>query len=153
MSERENRSLEPAAARAVQALSPGGDVAAAVDGFRPREPQQRMARAVEEALATAPTALLLEAATGVGKTFAYLVPVLQARKRALISTGTKTLQDQLYDRDLPVVCEALGYRPRTALLKGRSNYLCHYRLELAAAEAGGATSGRARRGHLPAIEA
>lgn len=153
MSERENRPLEPAVSRAVQALSPGGDVAAAVDGFRPREPQQRMARAVEEALATAPTALLLEAATGVGKTFAYLVPVLQARKRALISTGTKTLQDQLYDRDLPVVCEALGYRPRTALLKGRSNYLCHYRLELAAAEAGGATSGRARRGHLPAIEA
>ena len=144
---------EPAVSPAVRALSPGGDIAEAVEGFRAREPQQRMAEAVEDALATAPTALLVEAATGVGKTFAYLVPVLQARKRALISTGTKTLQDQLYDRDLPVVCGALGYRPRTALLKGRANYLCHYRLELAAAEAGGETGGGARRERLPVIEA
>ncbi|MFO7953237.1 ATP-dependent DNA helicase [Thioalkalivibrio sp.] len=143
----------PAGSAAVRALSPGGDLAAAVEGFRPREPQQRMAAAVEEALATAPTALLVEAATGVGKTFAYLVPILQARRRALISTGTKTLQDQLFERDLPVVCEALGYRPRAALLKGRANYLCHYRLELAAAEAGGATGGRVRREQLPVIEA
>ena len=138
---------------AVRALSPGGDLATAVAGFRPREPQQRMAVAVEEALATAPTALLVEAATGVGKTFAYLVPILQSRRRALISTGTKTLQDQLFDRDLPVVCQALGYRPRAALLKGRANYLCHYRLELAAAEAGGATGSPVRREQLPVIEA
>ncbi len=142
-----------AGSAAVHALSPGGDLAEAVAGFRPREPQQRMAVAVEEALATAPTALLVEAATGVGKTFAYLVPILQARRRALISTGTKTLQDQLFERDLPVVCEALGYRPRAALLKGRANYLCHYRLELAAAEAGGATGGGVRRDQLPVIEA
>ncbi|WP_018140540.1 ATP-dependent DNA helicase [Thioalkalivibrio sp. ALJ7] len=138
---------------AVRALSPGGDLAVAVDGFRPREPQQRMAVAVEEALATAPTALLVEAATGVGKTFAYLVPILQSRRRALISTGTKTLQDQLFDRDLPVVCEALSYRPKAALLKGRANYLCHYRLELAAAEAGGAIGGGVKRDRLEVIEA
>ncbi len=142
-----------AGSAAVRALSPGGDLATAVEGFRPREPQQRMAVAVEEALATAPTALLVEAATGVGKTFAYLVPILQSRRRALISTGTKTLQDQLFERDLPMVCEALGYRPRAALLKGRANYLCHYRLELAAAEAGGATGGGVRRDQLPVIEA
>ncbi|WP_038054357.1 ATP-dependent DNA helicase [Thioalkalivibrio sp. ALJ1] len=138
---------------AVRALSPGGDLAVAVDGFRPREPQQRMAVAVEEALATAPTALLVEAATGVGKTFAYLVPILQSRRRALISTGTKTLQDQLFDRDLPMVCEALSYRPKAALLKGRANYLCHYRLELAAAEAGGAIGGGVKRDRLEVIEA
>lgn len=112
-----------------------------------------MAVAVEEALATAPTALLVEAATGVGKTFAYLVPILQSRRRALISTGTKTLQDQLFDRDLPVVCEALSYRPKAALLKGRANYLCHYRLELAAAEAGGAIGGGVKRDRLEVIEA
>ncbi|MGM0552924.1 MAG: ATP-dependent DNA helicase [Pseudomonadota bacterium] len=138
---------------AVHALSPGGDLAVALAGFRPRAPQQRMAAAVEAALGDAPTALLVEAATGVGKTFAYLVPVLQARRRALISTGTKTLQDQLFERDLPTVCEALGYTPRRALLKGRANYLCHYRLELASAEAGGATGRGARAERLPVLEA
>ncbi len=138
---------------AVRALSPGGDLAQALQGFRPREPQQRMAAAVESALGQAPTALLVEAATGVGKTFAYLVPVLQARRKALVSTGTKTLQDQLYERDLPTVCSALGYRPRTALLKGRANYLCHYRLELAAADASGQTRRSAQRERMPVIEA
>ncbi|WP_026340646.1 ATP-dependent DNA helicase [Thioalkalivibrio sp. ALJT] len=143
----------PAVSPAVRALSPEGAIAEAVEGFRPRAPQQQMALAVEDALVTAPGALLVEAATGVGKTFAYLVPILQSRRRALISTGTKTLQDQLFERDLPVVCEALGYHPRAALLKGRANYLCHYRLELAAAEAGGARGGSVQRERLPVIEA
>ncbi|WP_026331331.1 ATP-dependent DNA helicase [Thioalkalivibrio sp. ALE11] len=143
---------ESAGSPAVRALSPGGDIAEAVPGFRPREPQQAMAAAVEEGVATAPSALLVEAATGVGKTYAYLVPVLQRRKRALISTGTKTLQDQLYHRDLPVVCGALGYQPKTALLKGRSNYLCHYRLEVAEADAAGATGAGARAERLHTLQ-
>lgn len=153
MSEPVESATEAAQSAALRALSPGGDLAQALHGFRPREPQQRMAAAVESALEKAPTALLVEAATGVGKTFAYLVPVLQSRRKALISTGTKTLQDQLFERDLPTVCEALGYRPRTALLKGRANYLCHYRLELAAAEAGGQTRRSAQRERMPVIEA
>ena len=80
-------------------------------------------------------ALVAEAATGVGKTFAYLAPVLLGGERALLSTATKTLQDQLYGRDLPRLIGALGLPVRTALLKGRSSYLCLYRLELARHEA------------------
>ena len=80
-------------------------------------------------------ALVAEAATGVGKTFAYLAPVLLGGERALLSTATKTLQDQLYGRDLPRLIGALGLPVRTALLKGRSSYLCPYRLELARHEA------------------
>jgi ATP-dependent DNA helicase DinG len=124
-----------AAERARAALRTGGILARAVPGFRPRAPQQVMAGLVAETIETGCDALLVEAATGVGKTFAYLVPALLSSRRVLISTGTKTLQDQLFDKDLPMVCEALGRRPKTALLKGRSNYLCHYRLESAATEA------------------
>ncbi len=72
--------------------------------------------------------LLVEAGTGTGKTFAYLVPALLAGKRVLISTGTRTLQDQLFHRDLPLLAGALGRPARVALLKGRSNYLCRARL-------------------------
>src|SRR5690606_12309876 len=70
----------------------------------------------------------IEAGTGIGKTFAYLVPVLLGGRRAIVSTGTKTLQDQLFARDLPLLGAAIGRRARVALLKGRGNYLCWQRL-------------------------
>ena len=89
-----------------------------------------MAQAVERSLAVRGT-LVVEAGTGIGKTLAYLVPALLGGERVIISTGTKTLQDQLYFRDLPVVLEALHLNVRKALLKGRSNYLCLHRMELA----------------------
>ncbi len=72
---------------------------------------------------------MVEAGTGTGKTYAYLVPALLAGRRVMISTGTRHLQDQLYHRDLPLLCQALQIPVKTALLKGRGNYLCHYRLE------------------------
>jgi len=123
-----------------EALEPGGALAEAVPGFQPRPQQQIMAVAVAEALERSPSSLLVEAATGVGKTYAYLVPALISGRRVVISTGTKTLQDQLFEKDLPVVCRALRTNPRLALLKGRANYLCLYRLELSAQE----TTGRGR---------
>ena len=73
--------------------------------------------------------LVCEAGTGTGKTFAYLVPALLAGGKVILSTGTKTLQDQLYHRDLPAARAALGVPVSTALLKGRANYVCHYHLE------------------------
>jgi len=86
-----------------------------------------MATRIENALVQrAP--LVVEAGTGTGKTFAYLVPALLSGKRVLISTGTRTLQDQLFNKDLPLVAGAIGVPARVALLKGRSNYLCSYRL-------------------------
>ena len=86
-----------------------------------------MARRVEHCLEHGGQ-LLIEAGTGTGKTFAYLVPALLSRRKVLIATGTRSLQDQLFHRDLPAVGGALGRPVRVALLKGRSNYLCHYRL-------------------------
>lgn len=80
--------------------------------------------------------LVAEAGTGTGKTFAYLAPALLAGGKVIVSTGTKTLQDQLYDRDLPMVREALASGATAALLKGRGNYVCHYRLEQAVGESG-----------------
>lgn len=118
-------------------LGPEGPLARHVSGFAPRAPQQEMADAVARALDD-DSALVVEAGTGTGKTFAYLVPALLSGKKVIISTGTKNLQDQLFHRDLPVVREALGVPLRAALLKGRANYLCLYRLELAELE------GRAR---------
>ena len=79
--------------------------------------------------------LIIEAGTGTGKTFAYLVPALVSGRRVILSTGTRALQDQLYHRDLPAVCGALGRPVRVALLKGRANYLCRHRLELAEQQA------------------
>ena len=109
-------------------LGADGPFAREVPNFAPREAQQTMARAVQQAIAGGET-LVAEAGTGTGKTFAYLVPALLSGARVIISTGTKTLQDQLYFRDLPRVRSVLGARPKTALLKGRANYLCLYRLE------------------------
>ena len=109
-------------------LGTDGPFAAEVPGFVPRDCQQTMADAVEEAIAERQT-LIVEAGTGTGKTFAYLVPALLSGKRVIVSTGTKTLQDQLFHRDLPRVRAVLGARLKTSLLKGRANYLCRYRLE------------------------
>jgi ATP-dependent DNA helicase DinG len=105
----------------------GGPIARADPGFRPRAVQREMARLVAEAI-DARGVLLAEAGTGVGKTFAYLVPLLVSGRRCLVSTATKSLQDQLFLRDLPRLVAALGLPARLALLKGRSSYLCHYRL-------------------------
>ncbi len=97
-----------------------------------------MAEAIHDAIERLGV-LVAEAGTGTGKTFAYLVPALLAGGKVVVSTGTKTLQDQLFDRDLPAVREALGSGASAALLKGRANYVCRYRLRRAAAEARFAT--------------
>ncbi|NMM76430.1 helicase [Acidovorax sp. SRB_14] len=112
------------------AFAADGVLARTQANFRPREGQTAMALAVAEAI-EAGGALVVEAGTGVGKTFAYLVPALLSGERALLSTATKALQDQLYARDLPQLLQALGLPLRIALLKGRSSYLCHHRLGLA----------------------
>lgn len=104
-----------------------GLLAKAIPGFMPREAQTEMAKAVKSALDDQHS-LIVEAGTGTGKTFAYLGPALLAEGKAIISTGTKNLQEQLYHRDLPVVKKALGSRRKTALLKGRANYLCLHRM-------------------------
>ena len=115
------------------ALSDDGELALALPGFRPREAQQRLAEAVADAIDRRGV-LVAEAGTGTGKTFAYLVPVLLSGVRTIVSTGTRALQDQLFHRDLPRVRDALGRGAKTALLKGRANYLCRYRLERAKGE-------------------
>ncbi len=97
-------------------------------GFQPRAGQAWMAEAVAEAIAGAER-LVVEAGTGTGKTFAYLIPALLSGRKTIISTGTKALQDQLYHRDLPLVAKAVGRPVTTALLKGRANYLCLHRLD------------------------
>ena len=120
----------PLARDSIAALSQGGALATAMPAFRPRAAQQALAQAVAECLQERGE-LLAEAGTGTGKTYAYLVPVLLSGMKTIISTGTKALQDQLYHRDLPRVRDALGIGRSTALLKGRANYLCRYRLEQA----------------------
>jgi ATP-dependent DNA helicase DinG len=97
-------------------------------GFRVRTTQIELAQAVERTIAERST-LIAEAGTGTGKTWAYLVPALLGGGKVLVSTGTRTLQDQLFSRDLPRVREALSIPATIALLKGRGNYVCHYHLE------------------------
>ena len=125
----------PALVQAVlRALSAEGPLAREDDAYLERTGQLMMAAAVAQAIEDRST-LVVEAGTGVGKTFAYLVPVLLAGRRALVSTATKNLQDQLFYRDLPRLTESLGVPISTALLKGRSSYLCPYRMERARSEA------------------
>lgn len=104
-----------------------GVLARRIKGFRQRPEQARFAHAVSEAV-KAKSQLIAEAGTGTGKTFAYLIPVILAEEKTIISTGTKTLQDQLYHRDLPLLLETLKKPLKKAILKGRSNYLCHHRI-------------------------
>ena len=105
-------------------------LAAEVVAFRPRPQQREMALAVAEAIRDN-AILIAEAGTGTGKTFAYLVPALLHGGKVVVSTGTKNLQDQLFQKDLPMVRDVLKAPVSVALLKGRSNYVCHYHLELA----------------------
>jgi ATP-dependent DNA helicase DinG len=113
----------------------GGPLRRTLPGFNVRRQQVHMAARVAAALARREV-LTVEAGTGTGKTFAYLVPALLSGSRVLISTGTRTLQDQLYARDLPLLGAALGRPARVALLKGRANYLCRHRLEQSAGQGG-----------------
>ena len=114
-------------------LGKDGPLARSVPGFSPRDAQQQMALAVAGTIETRGK-LIVEAGTGTGKTFAYLMPALHSGKRIIISTGTRHLQDQLFNHDLPVVREALQAAVKIALLKGRANYLCHHRLAITATE-------------------
>ncbi|ATE59639.1 ATP-dependent DNA helicase [Thauera sinica] len=109
-------------------FAPDGPLAAAIPGFRARPQQIEMAQKIAEAI-HGNRVLVAEAGTGTGKTFAYLVPALMAGGKVIISTGTKTLQDQLFNRDLPTVRAALKVPVSIALLKGRANYVCPYHLE------------------------
>jgi ATP-dependent DNA helicase DinG len=109
-------------------FSASGTLAKGIEGFRPRQSQTDMARAVADAIQNRST-LLAEAGTGTGKTFAYLVPALLWGGKVIISTGTKNLQDQLFPRDIPIVRQAMNAPVTVALLKGRANYLCHFHLE------------------------
>lgn len=123
-------------------LGADGPLAAQLPGFAPRPEQQQMAEATALALERREK-LIVEAGTGTGKTFAYLLPALRSGLKVIISTGTRHLQDQLYGKDLPVIREALRVPVQIALLKGRTNYLCLHRLETAATD-GRAFSGRHR---------
>jgi ATP-dependent DNA helicase DinG len=115
------------------AFSENGSLAQAMPDFRSRPQQQEMALAIAEAIEQQQQ-LVAEAGTGTGKTYAYLVPALLSGGKVIVSTGTKTLQDQLFQRDLPAVREALKVPVSVAMLKGRANYLCHYHLQRASQE-------------------
>ena len=107
-----------------------GPLSGLLPGYAPRAAQRTMAAEVERAVSHR-SALICEAGTGTGKTLAYLVPSVAGGGRIVVSTGTRHLQERLFERDLPLVCRALECTPRTALLKGRSNYLCRWRYEQA----------------------
>lgn len=109
-------------------FSINGVLAQSVPGYRARTQQLAMAQAIADTIAEN-RILVAEAGTGTGKTFAYLVPALLAGGKVIISTGTKTLQDQLFSRDIPTMRTALKVPVTVALLKGRANYVCHYHLE------------------------
>ncbi|QLB20202.1 ATP-dependent helicase [Vespertiliibacter pulmonis] len=111
-----------------QTFSPTGTLSQNIRGFLPRQAQIEMAQAVGRAVKFSKSAVV-EAGTGTGKTFAYLVPALLSGKKTIISTGSKNLQDQLFSRDLPTIQKALKYKGNVALLKGRANYLCLERLD------------------------
>ncbi|HAJ71622.1 MAG TPA: helicase, partial [Methylophilaceae bacterium] len=116
-----------------QIFQAGGALAQAIQGFTERKQQLEMALAIESAIKDNKQ-LVAEAGTGTGKTFAYLVPALLSGGKVIISTGTKTLQDQLFNRDLPNVRDALKVPVSVSMLKGRANYLCHYHLQRASVE-------------------
>ena len=114
-------------------FSPDGPLAQAISGYRVRDQQLDMAERIAAAINNC-SVFIAEAGTGTGKTFAYLVPALRSGGKVIVSTGTKTLQDQLFNKDLPMVRDALKAPVRVALLKGRANYVCPYHLERALAD-------------------
>jgi len=120
-------------------LGQDGALAKQISGFAPRTQQIEMAEQIDRVMATR-DCLISEAGTGIGKTFAYLVPALLSDQRVVISTGTKNLQDQLYFKDLPIVRKSIAKACKTALLKGRANYLCLYRQHLLQEDPGAFTS-------------
>jgi len=113
-----------------QFFSDSGPLAGLIPGYRLRPQQLEMAAAVEQAIENREV-LIAEAGTGTGKTFAYLAPALAKGGKVIVSTGTKTLQDQLFSRDIPTIRNAMQAPVTVALLKGRANYVCHYHLERA----------------------
>lgn len=114
-------------------FSENGVLADSFSGYRFRPQQLEMAEAVADAIQNYKI-LVAEAGTGTGKTFAYLIPVLMSKTKVIVSTGTKTLQDQLFNRDIPALRKLLNVPVSVALLKGRANYICHYHLERSASE-------------------
>jgi ATP-dependent DNA helicase DinG len=116
----------PLTARVDEVFDADGPLASALDDFEPREGQRALARAVAGTFERGGT-LVAEAGTGTGKTLAYLVPAALAGRRVLISTGTRTLQDQVFYKDVPALARALGRPVRAAYMKGRTNYLCLHR--------------------------
>ena len=125
--------------RVEHALSDAGPVASAFEGFEPRPGQRKLAAEVARVLDSGGT-LIAEAGTGTGKTLAYLVPAVLAGRRVLISTGTRTLQDQVFYKDVPALARALGIEIRAAYMKGRSNFLCLHRFERLSEAAAGLPS-------------
>lgn len=113
-----------------------GELVNYINGFQPREGQLSMAQAIERAI-DQKTHLVAEAGTGTGKTFAYLIPAILSGKKTIISTGTRNLQDQIFEKDFPLIRKALKVPVQGAVLKGRSNYLCVYRLDQAQAQTAG----------------
>lgn len=116
-----------------QAFAQEGALAKAIKGFSPRQAQTDMALDVAQAI-DKQSSLIVEAGTGTGKTFAYLIPAFlslnpKQPKKIVVSTGTKNLQEQLFHKDIPLIKKALASNAQVALLKGRANYLCNYRLE------------------------
>lgn len=122
-------------ATVLSVFKPTGELAQTIQNFQPRAAQQQMAEAIA-ATVKKKGQLVVEAETGTGKTFAYLAPVLLGKGKAIISTGTKNLQEQLFHRDLPTLRKVLAPEKVVALLKGRSNYLCLHRMEQASQQAG-----------------
>jgi ATP-dependent DNA helicase DinG len=129
-------------------FSEGGSLSRHLPSYRPRPQQLDMAQRVSAAIRLREV-LVCEAGTGTGKTLAYLIPALLSGAKVIVSTGTKTLQDQLYHRDLPVARRALNVSVTTALLKGRANYVCHYHLQRNLLE--GRLASREEVSHLQAI--
>jgi ATP-dependent DNA helicase DinG len=117
------------------AFSQSGLLAKILNGYSPRQAQIDMALEVELAIEKK-ASLIVEAGTGTGKTFAYLIPSLLSEQKVIVSTGTKNLQEQLFHKDIPLIRKAMATNAQIALLKGRANYLCIYRLELYVKERG-----------------
>lgn len=124
---------DDALAQCQRVLSEKGRLSTAIPGFVARAQQIELASKIAQVINEKST-LIAEAGTGTGKTFAYLIPCLLSGKKALISTATKTLQDQLFHKDLPMLVRALGLSVRVQNLKGRANYLCRYRVDMHAEE-------------------
>ena len=110
-------------------FSDDGPFAGAVSTFTKRNAQTELAQAIEDTFSKK-SILVAEAGTGTGKTWAYLVPSLLAPGKVIISTGTRNLQDQIYNKDVPQVCKAMGIPALVSVLKGRSNYVCHHYLKV-----------------------